>query len=124
MKKTAIVKKERMETIDASGKTLGRVASVAATALMGKDKPTFVKNMVTGAKVHIVNASKMKIDPRKMTVNVHTRYSGYPGGQKQETLAKVAKSKGYGEIFRHAVKGMIPNNKLRPIIMKRLTISE
>jgi large subunit ribosomal protein L13 len=116
--------KNTAHTIDATGRTLGRVSSEVAKLLMGKDKPTFERHMVTGDQVSLVNVSKAKMDPRKMAVNEHKRYSGYPGGLKREKLTRVAEKKGYAEIFRKAIHGMLPNNKLRPILMKRLTISE
>jgi large subunit ribosomal protein L13 len=114
----------QQQTIDATGRTLGRVSSEVAKILMGKDKPTFERHIAVGSAVMLTNASKAKMDPRKMAVNEHKRYSGYPGGLKREKLTQVAKKKGYAEIFRKAIYGMLPNNKLRPIMMKRLTISE
>lgn len=117
-------KQTTQHTIDATGRTLGRVSSEVAKLLMGKDKPTFERHKTTGSPVLLTNASKAKFDPRKMAVNEHHNYSGYPGGLKREKLTRVAEKKGYAEIFRKAIQGMLPNNKLRPILMKRLTISE
>jgi large subunit ribosomal protein L13 len=114
----------KITTIDASGITVGRVATQAAIALMGKDEPTFERHMITGGTVTIVNASKIKIDPRKLDTVKYAQYSGYPGGLRYETLAQVLEKKGIEEVLRRAVYGMLPGNKLRPQIMKKLTVTE
>ena len=111
-------------TIDAKGKKIGRIATEAAVILMGKDSPAFAKNTVAPAKVKIVNASLASISEDRMKNKTYKRYSGYPGGLKEETLEHVAKRKGYGELFKNAVYGMIPRNKLRAKIMKNLTVNE
>jgi large subunit ribosomal protein L13 len=110
--------------IDATGQTVGRVATQVAIALMGKDEPTFERHTITGGTVTISNASKIKIDPRKLDTVKFALYSGYPGGLRFETLAKVLESKGIEEVLRRAVYGMLPNNKLRPEIMKKLTVTK
>lgn len=112
------------KTIDASGKKLGRVASEAAVFLIGKDKPDFARNKVSGVAVEIVNASKADINERKLSDKKYVRYSGYPGGIKSPTMKNVIEKKGYAEIFTLAVYGMIPSNKLRAKIMKNLTVTE
>lgn len=111
-------------TIDAKGMTIGRVASAAAVALMGKDEPTFERHMITGGTVAIVNAGAIKIDPRKLDTVKYAQYSGYPGGLRYESLAQVLEKKGIEEVLRRAVYGMLPGNKLRPQIMKKLTVTE
>ncbi len=113
-----------IHTIDAQGKTLGRTATAVAKLLMGKDSPTFERNKVSTNKVHLVNVSKAKIDSKKMDTKTYARYSLYPGGLVKEKMGHMAVRKGYGELFKLAVYGMLPNNKLRPILMKNLTISE
>lgn len=113
-----------IHTIDAKGKTLGRTASAVAKILMGKHKPTFERNKVTGEKVNLINVSKAKISPVKMDVKTYARFSGYPGGLIKEKMSNVATRKGYAELFKVAIYGMIPANKLRSVIMKNLTISE
>lgn len=111
-------------TIDAKGKTLGRVASEAARLLIGKDTASFVKNKVTGSKVHLSNVSLAKFDEKKLGIKNYARYSGYPGGLRKDSMKDIVTRKGYSEIFRKAVYGMLPPNKLRSIRMKNLTISE
>lgn len=111
-------------TIDATNKKLGRVASEAAIYLIGKNNPKFVRNQVSGGKVEIVNASKADISEKRLMQKKYVRYSGYPGGLKAPSMKNVIEQKGYEEIFKLAVYGMIPSNKLRPIIMKNLTVKE
>jgi large subunit ribosomal protein L13 len=111
-------------TIDATEKKLGRVATEAAVLLMGKNTTTFARNIVPKVQVHITNASKAAITPKKLTEKEYLRYSGYPGGLKSRTMAQVVEKKGYGEVFRKAVYGMLPGNKLRSIMMKNLVVEE
>ena len=111
-------------TLDATDKAFGRVASEAAVLLMGKDDPSFRKNVVADVKVNIVNASKTKYDPKKLKGKIYQRYSGYPGGRKERTMQEVIDKKGYKEIFEKAVYGMLPANKLRSILMKNLIITD
>lgn len=113
-----------LHTIDAQGKSLGRIASQAAILLMGKNLVSFEKNEVADAKVAILNVSKLRISPKKMKTVRYERYSGYPGGFKNPTMEQVVAKKGYSEIMKLAVYGMLPANKLRPRMMKNLTISE
>ncbi len=110
-------------TIDAQDKKLGRVATEAATILMGKNKADFVKNAVADAKVKIVNAAKIQTTNKKLEQKVYKNYSGYPGGLKERTMKKVVEDKGMKEALRIAVKGMLPINKLRPRMMKNLIIT-
>lgn len=122
MKKTVNEKKE-VKIIDAAGKSVGRISTEAVIALRGKDSPYFVPNRVTGSKVKIVNASLFKISKEsKLKGKEYIRYSGYPGGQKKETMESLIKRKGYSEILKKAIYGMIPNNKLRSKLMLRLQI--
>ncbi len=111
-------------TIDASGKTLGRVASAAAKALMGKQSPDYAPNKVSDVKVEIINAKLTKMSERRMKETLHETYSGYPGGFRLHTNEKIVKSKGWKGLYELAVYGMLPSNKLRPLMMKHLTISE
>lgn len=113
-----------MITIDAQGKTLGRVASQAAQILLGKHKTTFAKHLVMGEEVKVVNVSKIKISGNKETVKTYVRYSGYPGGQKKETYAMLTARRGEGEALRRAVLGMLPKNKLQSKRIKLLTIEK
>jgi large subunit ribosomal protein L13 len=111
-------------TIDSTDKTLGRVASAAAKALMGKNTPDYVANKVADVRVYITNASKTKMSERRMEETLHERYSGYPGGFKTATNVEIIKKKGWKALYELAVFGMLPANKLRPLMMKRLIITE
>lgn len=111
-------------TIDASGKVFGRVASEAAKNLMGKNLRDYVTNKVANVQVVITNASKTKMTESRMNDTLHERYSGQPGGFKQETNAKIIEKKGWKSLYELGVYGMLPSNKLRPAMMKRLTIKD
>src|SRR3989344_6469493 len=108
--------------IDARGQSLGRLASRVALTLRGKDMPSYTRNIAGQTRVKIVNASVLKLTDKKARQTKHVRYTGYPGGLRQRSLKETIARKGHGELIRKAVKGMIPNNKLRPIIMKHLII--
>lgn len=111
-------------TIDAKGKAIGRVASEAAKYLNGKMSATFERNKKEDVIVTINNASAMKIGDKKARTVKHVRYSGYPGGKTESSLKHVIEKKGHGELIRHAVHGMLPANKLRNSLMKKLIITE
>ncbi|MBI5139605.1 50S ribosomal protein L13 [Candidatus Nomurabacteria bacterium] len=110
------------KTIDASGRTLGRVASEVAYFLMGKNKASFERNVYTGNKVEVVNSSKLSITPKKLESLYHTRYSGIPGGLRILKGDETASKKGLKELIRLAVYKMLPSNKLRREMMKSLKI--
>lgn len=110
--------------LDAEGKTIGRVASEAAKLLIGKDTVDYARNLAPAVKIKIVNASKVKIFNDKLNTRYHKHYTGHPGGLRVETNAAITVKKGYSELLRLAVHGMLPDNKLKPIMMKNLTISE
>jgi large subunit ribosomal protein L13 len=110
--------------IDASGIALGRTASKAAHLLMGKNDASFANNTVSSNKVHIENASKMKLSFKKLTTTMHEKYTGYPGGFSRHNIEEIIAKKGHQELFKKAVYGMLPSNKLRPKMMKNLTITD
>jgi large subunit ribosomal protein L13 len=110
--------------IDAKGKRMGRVATMAASLLIGKDSPEFVKHIAPDVSVRIENASKMDISEKKLKNEEYQTYSGYPGGQKREKLGALGARRGYGEALRRTISGMLPKNKLRDVRMKKLTITE
>jgi len=111
-------------SIDATGKRIGRVATEVAMILMGKNTPQYTANKVADVKVTITGAEKLEITDAKSAQKTYKRYSGYPGGQTVETLAAVRAKKGAGELLRHAIRGMMPANKLRTERLKRLEITE
>ncbi len=113
-----------MITIDATNKTLGRVASEAAKVLMGKHKPSFAKNLIMGEEVTIQNVSKIKVSGNKELDKEYVRYSGYPDGQKFENYSMLVARRGHGEAVRRAVLGMLPKNRLQAKRIKLLTIEQ
>lgn len=114
------IKREK-HVIDASGKILGRLATDLAKILMGKNKPAFVPYLDNGDFVVVTNASQVKVTGKKMNEKTYTRHSGYPGGLRVETFDKVlAKKPGY--IIEHAVKGMLPHNRLGREMIKKLKV--
>ncbi|MEI6022640.1 MAG: 50S ribosomal protein L13 [bacterium] len=111
-------------TIDATNKSMGRVATEVATLLMGKNDTSFARNTVSTNTVIVTNASKLKIAQQKLDEKTYLSFSGYPGGLKESTMKHVIGKKGYAEVLRTAVKGMLPKNKLQVEFLKHLTISE
>lgn len=108
--------------IDAKGKAIGRVATQVATILMGKHRAEFAKNTVLEDTVTIINSKDVRILPKKAKTVMHERYSGHPGGLKMESIEQVIAKKGHAELFKLAVYGMLPANKLRAKRMKNLII--
>lgn len=113
-----------IHTIDATNKPLGRLASEVAALLNAKHSVNFVKNRVLDITVKVTNASKVKVTGNKMQEAIHKSYSGYPGGLKEKSLAHVVEQKGFGEIIKHAVYGMLPKNRLQDIRIKNLVIED
>ncbi len=112
-----------IHTIDAQGKKIGRVASEAATFLMGKRTTTFTRNKLSGIKVNIVNADKAAIDIKKLTDKEYVTFTGFRGGINTEKLADLIARKGTTEVLERAVYRMLPSNSLRKEMMKNLTIT-
>jgi large subunit ribosomal protein L13 len=109
--------------IDINGKVLGRVSTEIANLLMGKSKSYFVKNLDCGDFVVVINSKKVKVTGNKEEKKTYYRHSGYPGGLKQETLGDLRQRKP-NDIIMHAVKGMLPQNRLRDNMMARLKVFE
>ena len=113
----------KLHTIDATGKRLGVLATEVTTILMGKNQPDFARHLVADVKVEVTNDSKLDI-PEKKKAEIYATFSGFPGGRKVETLDHLAKRRGYAEIVRRTIGGMLPHNKLKKILLKNLVISE
>jgi len=109
-------------TIDATDRTLGRVASEAAHALLGKRSVHFVKHQALPVTVTILNASKLHLPARRTAGKVYTHYTGYPGGLREMTMAEMIVKKGIAEVVKKTVDGMLPRNKLRTLRMKNLIV--
>lgn len=111
-------------TIDATDRTLGRVASEAAHALLGKRSVRFAKNFAMPITVVIENAAKLHIPAKRAESKVYTRYTGYRAGLREMTMEELIAKKGIAEAVRKTVDGMIPRNKLRAPRMKNLIIKD
>lgn len=125
MMKTYSVKasdiKREWHIIDASDEVLGKLATRVAKLLSGKHKPLFARNMDVGDFVVVINASKIRFTGNKAKQKMYYRHSQYPGGLRSEKMEELAEK--YPErIIEHAVKGMLPNNRLNAAMMKRLRI--
>jgi len=107
--------------VDAEGKTLGRLASVIATKLRGKDKATFAPHMDMGDFVIVLNAEKVVVTGKKETQKHYYRHSGYPGGFKATALKDV-RARHPERIIESAVKGMLPRNVLGENQLKKLKV--
>lgn len=113
--------KREWHLIDVKNKILGRSASEIALFLMGKAKSNFVRNLDLGDYVVVVNAKDVKVTGNKESQKNYYRHSGYPGGFKKETLGDL-RERSPEEIIKHAVSGMLPQNKLRAKMLKRLYV--
>jgi large subunit ribosomal protein L13 len=113
--------KRQWHTIDASGKILGKLATQTAGFLMGKHKPTFSRNLDSGDFVVITNAEKVQVTGNKTKQKLYYRHSGYPGGLKSINLEKLLETHPT-RVIEYAVKGMLPKNRLRAGMMKRLRV--
>ena len=113
--------KREWHIFDASGKTLGRMATQIASLLMGKHKPIYTPNQDTGDFVIVINAGKVHVTGKKLTQKTYYRHSGYPGGLKSITLEKMLKTHPT-RVIDHAVKGMLPRTKLGTAMRKKLKV--
>jgi len=104
--------------VDAAGQRLGRLASRIAYYLRGKHRPDFAPQWNLGAALIVINAEKVILTGKKATQKVYIRHTGYPGGQRHIRITQMRPE----EIIRHAVKGMLPKNKLQARMLRNLHI--
>jgi large subunit ribosomal protein L13 len=107
--------------IDANGQVLGRLATQIADILRGKDKPDYTPHTDCGDYVVVINAEKIELTGNKWDGKVYDRYTGYMGGYKT-TTAKEMLQKDPTQIIEHAVKGMLPKNKLNSKVFAKLRV--
>ena len=107
--------------VDASGMTLGRLASQVATVLRGKNKPTFTPNVDTGDFVIIVNCDKVVLTGKKLEQKMYTYHTGYIGGLKQTPYKDMMEKKSDVVVY-EAVKGMLPKNSLGRQMISKLRV--
>jgi large subunit ribosomal protein L13 len=107
--------------IDASGKTLGRLATQVADALRGKRKPEYTPHCDVGDFVIVVNAEKITVTGNKREQKRYYRHSGYPGGLRSRTLGDMLERRPE-EVIRSAVKGMLPRTRLGRAQLRKLRV--
>jgi large subunit ribosomal protein L13 len=112
---------DKWYVIDAADQVLGRVATRAATILTGKHRPQYAPFVLTGDHVVIVNAGKIRLSGQKLDKKVYRWHTLYPGGLRQVTARKLFESRPE-KVIREAVIGMLPKNKLRKRMVKRLRV--
>ena len=116
--------KRNWHVIDASGRTLGRLATEIVQLLKGKHKPIYARHLDTGDYVIVVNAEKVKVTGNnKARQKVYYQHSGYPGGLKAVTLEKMMETHPT-RIIEHAVRGMLPKNPLGRAMFRKLKVYE
>ena len=120
MQKKETIKRD-WYVIDAEGKALGRVAALAATYLRGKNKPTYTPHIDCGDNIIIINAEKVLLTGNKENTKIYYNHSMYAGGLRERT-AKVMRERYPEEMVEHAVKGMLPHNRLGRQMAKKLFV--
>ncbi len=113
--------KREWHLIDATNKVLGKLATQVANLLMGKHKPTFSRHLDMGDYVVVINAEKVRVTGNKAEQKFYYRHSGYPGGFKSISLEEMLKTHPT-RVIEHAVRGMLPQNRLRARMMKHLRV--
>jgi len=125
VRKTYVTKKEEVQrewrVVDATGQTLGRLATQVARILRGKHKPIYSPSVDTGDYVIVVNAERIHVTGRKLDQKIYYRHSGYPGGLKKITLRNLLQ-KHPSRVIEHAVRGMLPKNRLGRRMFKKLKV--
>ena len=111
--------------VDATDQVVGRLGAKVAKLLRGKYKPNFTPHVDCGDNVIIINADKVKFTGKKMTDKVYLSYTGYPGGQREITPARLfAKPNGAEKLMKRVVKGMLPKNRLGAKLLGNLYVYE
>jgi len=113
--------KRKWYIVDAKGKILGRLAAKVATILRGKHKPIFTPHIDTGDGVIVINAAQIKVTGRKLKQKTYSRYSGYPGGQREIVLEKLL-AKNPTTVIHLAVERMLPIGPLGRDMIKKLRV--
>ena len=111
----------KWHVVDANGAVLGRLAVQVANILRGKDKPVYTPHLDAGDFVVVINAEKVTLTGKKETNKQYMTYSGWKGGEKYKTVAEV-RAKHPERLIVHAVKGMIPKNRLGQVLLTKLKV--
>lgn len=125
MNTTKVPKKEEIKQqwyiVDAKNKVLGRISTIIANKLRGKDKALFSPNLDCGDFVIVINADKIKLTGNKLKDKKYSRHSGFPGGYKEQSAEELLEKKPT-KLLELAVSGMLPKNRLRDGFMSKLKI--
>ncbi|WCJ59367.1 50S ribosomal protein L13 [Fontisphaera persica] len=111
----------KWHVVDANGKVLGRLAAQVANLLRGKNKAVFTPHLDTGDFVVVINAEKVRVTGKKETQKQYMTYSGWRGGEKRRTVAEI-RARHPEKLIEHAVKGMVPKNRLGRALMTKLKV--
>jgi large subunit ribosomal protein L13 len=111
----------KWHVVDAAGKVLGRLAAEVANTLRGKNKPVYTPHLDAGDFVVVINAEKVRLTGKKETAKQYMTYSGWKGGEKYRTVAEV-RARQPERLILHAVKGMIPKNRLGDRLLTKLKV--
>ena len=111
----------KWHVIDANGAVLGRLAAQVADILRGKNKPVFTPHLDAGDFVVVINAEKVMVTGKKETNKKFMSYSGWKGGEKYRSVAQV-RAKNPEKLITHAVRGMVPKNRLGRVLMTKLKV--
>ncbi len=115
------VDERKWHVIDANGAVLGRLAAQCANILRGKNKPAYTPHLDAGDFVVVINAEKVAVTGKKETDKEFMSYSGWRGGEKFRTVAQV-RARQPEQLITHAVRGMIPKNRLGRVLMTKLKV--
>ena len=115
------VQRRKWRVVDADGAVLGRLAVQVANLLRGKDKPVFAPHLDAGEFVVVINAEKVRVTGKKEENKKFMTYSGWKGGEKYTTVAEV-RARHPERLITHAVKGMIPKNRLGDRLLTKLKV--
>lgn len=111
----------KWHVIDADGAVLGRLAVQVADILRGKNKPVYTAHLDAGDFVVVVNAEKVRVTGKKETDKEYMSYSGWRGGEKRRTVGQI-RARHPEELITHAVRGMVPKNRLGRVLMTKLKV--
>jgi large subunit ribosomal protein L13 len=115
------MEQRRWHVIDAQGAVLGRLAVQVAEVLRGKNKPVYTPHLDAGDFVVVINAEKVRVTGKKETDKLYMTYSGWKGGEKYRSVAQI-RSRRPEQLIMHAVKGMLPKNRLGDRLLTKLKV--
>jgi large subunit ribosomal protein L13 len=111
----------KWHVVDADGAVLGRLAAQVSDILRGKNKPVYTPHLDAGDFVVVINAEKVRVTGKKETDKEYMSYSGWKGGEKYATVAQI-RAKQPEKLITHAVRGMVPKNRLGRVLMTKLKV--